>query len=139
MQKAGSPSEQQSGSLVMALKQRHQSARCLLAQKAISVYLGTKTVFSHYVCCFILLQTRLKCFAFRKHLLAMKWTVTPTCWVVIDMISSASALGSAGKGSRLPDLGSDYKPPMSGKALSKAFSAIYGLYAVLLKFLKNVL
>lgn len=39
------------------------------------------------------------------------------------MISSASALGSAGKGSRLPDLGSDYKPPMSGKASLRLFSA----------------
>lgn len=50
------------------------------------------------------------------------------------MISSASALGSTGKGSRLPDLGSDYKPPMSGKALLKAFSACCAHYAVLLKF-----
>jgi len=41
-------------------------------------------------------------------------------WVVTDMISSSSASGSAGKGSRLPDLGSDYKPPMSGKALPLA-------------------
>ncbi|XP_021063269.1 neogenin isoform X1 [Mus pahari] len=31
-----------------------------------------------------------------------------------DKMPNDQALGSAGKGSRLPDLGSDYKPPMSG-------------------------
>ena len=57
-------------------------------------------------------------------------------WVVIDMSSSSSASGSAGKGSRLPDLGSDYKPPMSGKALPVAFLASYGHDAVVLEILK---
>lgn len=52
--------EQQSGSLVIALKQRHKSSRYLLAQKAVSVYLGTQTAFAHYLCCFILLQNRLR-------------------------------------------------------------------------------
>lgn len=59
--------------------------------------------------------------------------------VITDMISSPSASGSAGKGSRLPDLGSDYKPPMSGKALPVAFLAYYGCDAVLLEILKCLL
>lgn len=53
-------SEQQSGSLVIALKQRHPSSKFLLAQKAVSVSLGTQTAFTHYLCCFILLQNRLR-------------------------------------------------------------------------------
>lgn len=66
----------------------------------------------------------------------MEWTVTNTCWVITDLLSSASALGSAGKGGRLPDLGSDYKPPMSGKTLSMSLSACCGQHAVLLKTFK---
>lgn len=54
-------------------------------------------------------------------------------WVITDMISSPSASGSAGKGSRLPDLGSDYKPPMSGKAFLTALLAHCGHDVVLLK------
>lgn len=61
------------------------------------------------------------------------------CGVIIDMISSPLASGSGGKGSRLPDLGSDYKPPMSGKALPMMFFPYYGHEAVLLKFLKCLL
>lgn len=98
------------------------------------VYLGAQIAFAHYLCCYILLQNRLRWFVLESIQLAVKWTVTPTCWLVIDMISSASALGSAGKGSRLPDLGSDYKPPMSGKALSKTF---FSLLQTLWKFCLN--
>lgn len=54
-------------------------------------------------------------------------------WILTDMISSPSASGSAGKGSRLPDLGSDYKPPMSGKAFLMALLASCGRDTVLLE------
>lgn len=51
------------------------------------------------------------------------------------------ASGSAGKGSRLPDIGSDYRPPMSGKALPVAFCffAYYEHNAILPEILKYLL
>lgn len=109
----------------------------------LSLLCTDKTIFSPLVYVllhFLMNKVAWKYFFCRKHSLAVKWTCH-TCGLGCYWCDffSPSASGSAGKGSRLPDLGPDYKPPMSGKAPPAALLTCCRHDTVLLYVSKHLL
>lgn len=86
--------EQQSSSLGIATELRCQPFRCFIAQKVRPQFaLHTQAYISHYLLFHFLTEQTEKIMFCRKHLLAVKWTVTPMCWAITNMISSLQPQG----------------------------------------------